>query len=480
MAQGHVLRIYHPPGALPARPVFFIPGWGFDGRVLALAPELRWLAPLGFVSPVAFADQLHQWLGHEKIEAIDLVGWSLGGYCALEFARRYPEQVASLTLHGVRRRWPAAEIAALERELVAAPQAFLASFYRKCFLGYKAAYQRFAAELQPSYLRQADPAVLLEGLRYLAGFVPPERIPCETICCHGRRDLIAPPLERATLAGAQQVTLDHGGHPLFLEDEARPGARRKRAIRQRFSRAAATYDQHADVQAELASTLADGLVASAAPGSILELGCGTGTYTAQLVRKFEAARIVALDFSPAMLEQARQKVGDAGGVAFLCADAESFLTAGHGRFDCITANATLQWFEEPERALLGIRALLAPGGFFWGSVFGRETLHELEEGLRQVFGGAVHVPASRFLGREELAAMASRVFGRVEVRELRLTRQYQTLADLLQHFKKTGTGGSHAGGLFLGRQRLAALEQWFLSRYGGFPLTFQIFLVQCR
>ncbi|HSR35909.1 MAG TPA: alpha/beta fold hydrolase [Desulfurivibrionaceae bacterium] len=481
MTQDRPLQIYRPPGPLPLRPVLFIPGWGFDGRVLELAPELRWLAPLGVVAPATFADQLHRWLVQEKVDAVDLVGWSLGGYCALDFARRFPEQVASLTLHAVRQRWPLAETEGLVAELAAAPEAFLSSFYRKCFLGYKAAYQRFAAELESYYLARAEPAVLQEGLRYLANFAVPARIACETLCCHGRRDVIAPLAERLTLMGAHQVTLDHGGHPLFLEEGmARPESQRKRGIRQRFSKAAATYDQHADVQAELAATLVEGLAADAAPGAILELGCGTGTYTLLLARKFPDARVTALDFAPAMLAQARQKVGGHDQVDFLCADAEAFLGAGQGRYDCITANATLQWFEELERACQGIRSMLAPGGFFWGSIFGRETLHELEEGLRQVFGGALHAPASRFLTAAELTAIANRVFDQVEIRELRLTRQYATLADLLYHFKKTGTGGSHAGGLFLGRRRLAELEAWFREHYGGFRLTFQIFLVRCR
>jgi hypothetical protein len=51
---------------------------------------------------------------------------------------------------------------------------------------------------------------------------------------------------------------------------------------------------------------------------------------------------------------------------------------------------------------------------------------------------------------------------------------------LLHHFKKTGTGGWHGGAPFWGKQRLAALEQWFFARYGGFCLTFQIFLVRCQ
>lgn len=481
MATDEGFKIYLPAGALPERPVFFIPGWGFDGRVLELAPDLSWLAPLGLIAPTRFADQLHDWLVAQRIAAIDLVGWSLGGYCALDFARRYPEQVASLTLLGVRAQWPAAEIETLAAELTAGPQALLASFYRKCFLGYKAAYQRFVAELEPYYLGLAEPAVLREGLHYLADFTMPERASCETLCCHGRRDVIAPLGERITLAGAQQLTFEHGGHPLFLEEGAvRPGSQRKRAIRQRFSKAAATYDHHADVQAELAATLVAGLDAGAAVETILELGCGTGNYTVRLAGTFPAARLVCLDFSPAMLAQARRKVGANGRIAFLGADAEPFLAAGHGRFDLITANATMQWFEELECAFAGIAVMLTPTGFFWGSIFGHETLHELEAGLRQVFEGAVHASASRFPTGEELATMANRVFGQVELRELRLTRQYATLTELLYHFKKTGTGGWHAGAPFWGRQRLAALEQWFLKEHGGFRLTFQIFLVRCR
>ena len=475
------LTVYRPPGLLPPRPVLFMPGWGFDGRILRLAADLPWLAPLGLMSPEGLSDRLHAWLAAQRIESVDLVGWSMGGYCALDFVRRFPEKVASLTLLAVRTHWPVAEIEELAAELAAAPKVFLTAFYRKCFLGYKEAYQRFVAELQPAYLEMADPAALQAGLMFLAGFKMPGQVSCETSCYHGRRDVVAPLSERALLHGARSITLEHGGHPLFLDPAfLRPGLERKKAIRQRFSKAAASYDRHADVQAELAAALADALTTAPPPHAILELGCGTGSYTVRLAGQFPEARLICLDFSETMLAQARQKTGERDRIAFLCADAEHFLAAGRGSFELITSNATLQWFENPASAFAGIRSLLAPGGIFWASIFGRDTLGELEAGLRHAFGGTVHVPANRFLSLDEVTDLAAKMFDQVEVREQRITRHYATLTELLFHFQKTGTGGWHAGAAFWGKRQRQALDSWFREQNGGYRVTYQVFMVHCR
>ena len=115
-----------------------------------------------------------------------------------------------------------------------------------------------------------------------------------------------------------------------------------------------------DLLAETASALVPGAC------SILDIGCGAGNQTLNLLRVFPQAECTLLDISPAMLERARERVGRAaaGSVTVIEGD---FRTAALPResFDVIVASAVLHhlrddgdWF----RAFKKIHSLLKPGG----------------------------------------------------------------------------------------------------------------------
>jgi|GEM_PF-337649 len=492
-----MLEIPGPPEKLPR---IFLPGWGFDGRVLALSPDpAPWVAPAGLYDPFTLAEELALWLEQRGIGQCELWGWSLGGLCALDFARRFPERVTSLRLLGVRAAWPAAELTAIRRELREQAEDFLRIFYRKCFLGYRAEYLAFQRRLETAYLAQAQaaPELLRRGLDFLALTPAPVAPAVEVQCFHGRRDLIAPVAQRLRLPGVAGRVLEQGGHALFLEgslheaDEAIPALPGKDLIRQRFNRAAATYDDHADIQRQALELLVPELPRSLPSGPILELGCGTGNYTRLLRQRFPAARLVSLDFSPAMLQEARRKIAAlappgakaVAPVEFLCQDAESFLAANQTRFACITANATIQWFTDPAGAFARISASLLPGGLLLATIFGPDSLAELDQGLARVSQGRLRVAARSFPGREELRRLLPGRFGEVELREHRLTRRFSSLPELLRHFRHTGTGGAGlaaAGPVRLSPGRYRELAAWFADRPQGCEVGFQVLLVKGR
>ncbi|MBI5556849.1 MAG: malonyl-ACP O-methyltransferase BioC [Deltaproteobacteria bacterium] len=252
--------------------------------------------------------------------------------------------------------------------------------------------------------------------------------------------------------------------------------RRKKAIIRRFSKAAATYDEYALVQKESAAELAAKLPEKFVAASILEIGCGTGNYTAMLAERFPRARITALDFAESMVAQARVKCSLPGGITFLCADGEDFLRTNRQQFDLITSNATMQWFAAPGAAFCQAARSLAPGGIFLVSLFGPATLHELGEGLAEVVAESIALPAGQFPDGREIARLAGLCFSRVEVAERVYKRRYPSLRDLFRHIRKTGTGGYHPHLPLLTRSRQQRLEQWFLGR-GGYEVTYQVFFV---
>lgn len=460
----------------------FLPGWGFDGRVLGLvSPRVDAFFPLSFLDPAMAVDSLISLLESHGIERVNLIGWSLGANLAFDFACAYPERVASLSLLAMRQSWPEEVIAGLRHDLLAGGGDFLKGFYRKCFLGHKADYARFAAELQNEYLARTDVDLLLRGLDYLGAWQLPENMPaCPTQIWHGRKDIVAPVEEMIAIPNAQVHILEHCGHAVFLDGSfiVLPEARKSR-IRQRFSKAAVTYDAHADVQKELAQALAQRLPAGFLPDRILEIGTGTGNFTAILANAFPAAQITSVDFAEGMLAVARNKVPRER-VRFVCQDGERFLAECAERFDLICSNATMQWFDAIDQAFARIQQILKAGGFFVAAVFGPGTLQELGSGLALVFEDNYLLPASRFPTGVRLNQIVADGFFDHSVEKVELARNYDSLLELLDHIRKTGTGGGQQLPAHLTRGRLRSLEKWFLQEYGTYPVTYQAFIIRGR
>lgn len=93
------------------------------------------------------------------------------------------------------------------------------------------------------------------------------------------------------------------------------------------------------------------------PGDVLDLATGSGDLALAIQRRLPAARIVAADFSPEMLEIARKK-----GVAnTVVADALQ-LPFESGSFDCVTVAFGLRNMADWDRALAEMRRVLRSGG----------------------------------------------------------------------------------------------------------------------
>lgn len=105
------------------------------------------------------------------------------------------------------------------------------------------------------------------------------------------------------------------------------------------------------------------LAEAAVPGSdarVLELGCGTGGLTAELVER--GARVTALDQDPAMLDRARARLADRA--EFVECTASEIDRFGETCFDAVAASLVLSEMSASERSyvLRAAAATLRPGG----------------------------------------------------------------------------------------------------------------------
>jgi ubiquinone/menaquinone biosynthesis C-methylase UbiE len=113
-------------------------------------------------------------------------------------------------------------------------------------------------------------------------------------------------------------------------------------------------------------------------GQLLELGCGPGLLWLSNRRRIPAHwQIVLTDFSPGMLQDARQRLGEER-FSYAVADAQA-LPFADASFDVVVANHMLYHIPDLPQALAEIRRVLKPTGRFYASTIGREHMHELDE-----------------------------------------------------------------------------------------------------
>lgn len=129
-------------------------------------------------------------------------------------------------------------------------------------------------------------------------------------------------------------------------------------------------------------------VAAAPPLQVLELGCGTGFTTRQLLDSREDARILAVDNAPAMLAQARELLTEplaAGRLELRELDALSALQSlANNSVDIVASAYALHNFLSGyrSRVLAEILRVLKPGGVFVNG--DRYAIDDPAEHLRQL------------------------------------------------------------------------------------------------
>jgi len=91
---------------------------------------------------------------------------------------------------------------------------------------------------------------------------------------------------------------------------------------------------------------------------VLDAGCGSGPLTEALRAK--DAVVSGFDLSPAMVELARERLGDAAHV--IVADLGAPLPYADDRFDIVVASLSLHYVEDWASALAELRRVLKPSG----------------------------------------------------------------------------------------------------------------------
>lgn len=117
---------------------------------------------------------------------------------------------------------------------------------------------------------------------------------------------------------------------------------------------------------------------------ILELGCGSGRLWAENQERLPVRwEVILSDFSPGMVEEARQTVHAAPRLDFLVGDAEA-IPFPEETFDAVVANFMLHHVPDRGKALSEIHRVLRSGGRVFAATNGQAHMRELGDLLRQV------------------------------------------------------------------------------------------------
>ena len=103
-------------------------------------------------------------------------------------------------------------------------------------------------------------------------------------------------------------------------------------------------------------------IGAQAPAAVADLGCGPGTLTVELARRWPGAEVRGIDNSAEMIEAA-QALPDATGkrLSFALGDVRDF--APDGGVDVIVSNAVLQWVPDYLAVVSRWAGTLRPGGW---------------------------------------------------------------------------------------------------------------------
>ncbi len=251
----------------------------------------------------------------------------------------------------------------------------------------------------------------------------------------------------------------------------------KNAIRQSFDRAASSYDHHAVLQREVESRLLERLeFLRHEPGIILDLGCGTGSASRLLAGQYQQAKVIALDWAPAMLVQAGAGEGaGSSSLAWLCADMHQLPLAARS-VDLVFSSLALQWSYDLPAVFREFRRVMKPESMLVFTCFGPDTLLELKQAWRAV-DDRPHVndhPDMHDIGDELLAAG----FREPVMDTERLTLEYPDVLSLMRELKGVGEHNvaSHRSRGLTGKARLQVMLRSYeqFRRDDCYPASYEV------
>ena len=206
--------------------IVLLPGWATDARVFEkLDINYNYYLPRNF-TPCNFEEDIINLMKERNLEKISILGWSLGGFAAADFAAKYPEKMEKLILIGVKKRYDPKDVEKIKQFIKQGKSAYLYKFYNDCFSKEdQDEHNWFKQNLQKDYIDSFDINHLINDLDYIVNR-PLDLVALKDLdvfFVHGTEDKIAPVDEIIELkdiikAAESYIFIKGAGHAPFLKN----------------------------------------------------------------------------------------------------------------------------------------------------------------------------------------------------------------------------------------------------------------------
>ena len=252
----------------------------------------------------------------------------------------------------------------------------------------------------------------------------------------------------------------------------------KQSIRNSFANASKSYDAMAALQRTVGKDLLKTERADSLTGTIVDIGCGTGFLTAELVKLSGFQQLIALDLALPMVQTTRTKLAHAENLLYLCADAEN-LPLQTNSVDSIFSNVALQWCQNLEIVFDDMKRVLKADGRLLFSTFGSETLQELKKAWAKV-DDYRHV--NEFYSTVEIEYFLQKSgYKNIQISKKTYIQRYDSVISLMRELKGIGAHNVNAGRnhSMTGKNKMQAMIKHYetLRMNHLIPATFEIITV---
>lgn len=187
-----------------------------------------------------------------------------------------------------------------------------------------------------------------------------------------------------------------------------------------FNKYFSSYNVNGIVQKKAAETLSKMLSEDMEKyENILEIGCGTGFFTRELIKKVRSSSLTVND-----LFDTRNYLNDIQYKEFLHGDMKKFLNK---KYDYIVSSSCFQWSDNLDE-LLKLLSLCSKNLIF--SIYLKGNMKE----IKSHFGVGL-----KYYNKDEITFMLKRYFKNVSCFEEEIVLSFDNPFEVLRHIKMTGT-----------------------------------------
>lgn len=204
----------------------------------------------------------------------------------------------------------------------------------------------------------------------------------------------------------------------------------KHTVKQRFSKAKSSYEEHAIAQQQICLYLAEkiDLFFPDSVQSVFEIGCGSGILTQKLIQQIHPKTYIANDLYAEVMDLQPEHPS----LSFCIGDIEMIDIPKP--IDAIVSSSALQWIHDLRHVLTKVYDALQPYGLFAFSIFGEKNLHQ----IKTLTGQGLTYFSMDWLCNE----LENLGFDLLFAEEQELNLNFAHPLDVLKHLQATGVTAS--------------------------------------